>query len=198
MTDTLFTDLGDVMYLFDREIFKKEILKRTGKVPEKLDWSKSPILKYAFTGRINGRAYLEIRAQELGIKPNEMTEVWNKAVAPNEKYHEFLKEWKASGRKLYLLSNINVVAWNYYRRFPIFDIFDCKFLSYQLRCMKPSLKIFRICLERTGANPRNSIFVDDVKDNVEAAAKLGMATWLYRKETHDVFLDFVNLLLLDQ
>ena len=192
MIDTLFTDLGDVMFLFDFKVFEQELAKRSKKVPEKLRWEESLILKQSFTGRTSGKRFLEIRAKELGIDPHDIVETWNRAVIPNEPYLDFLKCWKQDGKRLCLLSNINVVAWNYYRHHPIFKLFDDLFLSYRLRLAKPNPKIFTACLKKTGVNPERILFVDDLKENVGGAAKLGMATWLYRKETHASFLDFIH------
>lgn len=194
MIDTLFTDLGDVMFLFDSKVFEQEVMRRTKRTPEKLRWEQSCVLKRAFTGRINGRKFLEMRAQELGVEPREIIEIWDRAVAPNEPYLEFLKYWKKDGNKLYLLSNINVVAWDYYRSHPVFRLFDDVFLSYRLRLAKPDSRIFRMCLEKTATEPQRILFVDDLEANVDTAARLGMATWLYRKKTHASFLDFVSLL----
>ncbi len=191
--DTIFTDLGDVMFLFNAEVFKREIERRTHRVPEKLGWNQSQILKRSFTGRTSGKRFLEIRSRELGIEPHEITEVWDLAVTPNKPYLEFLEQWKKEGRRLYLLSNINLVAWDYYRPLPVFQLFDGLFLSYRMRLAKPDQRIFRVCLEKTGVDPARVLFVDDLKENVASAAKLGMATWLYRKESHASFLDFISL-----
>lgn len=194
MLTTLFSDLGDVMFIFDRKIFSGEIQRRTGRIPERLNWDKSAVLDRAFKGRISGKRYLEIRARELGISPHELTEIWNMAVRPNKPYFDFLQEWKAEGKKLYLLSNINVVAWRYYRqRFPIFQIFDGLFLSYRLRLAKPDPHIFQKCLEKAGAQPEESLLVDDLKENIEAASRLGFKTWQYLPEEHDLLLNFLAL-----
>lgn len=200
MIDTLFTDLGEVMFLFNQEQFKEEIVRRTGGIPEKLTWDKSSYHAKAQTGRISGKKYLEKRAQELGLEdPRLLTEIWAQVVTPNEKYFAFLREWKQTGRKLYLLSNINVVAWQYYKDLPIFHegLFDDLFLSYRMRLMKPNPRIFQTCLDRAKAQARQSIFIDDMSENVESAGKLGMNTWCYYNGTHNVFMDFITPVLLE-
>lgn len=199
MIDTLFTDLGEVMFLFDQERFKNEIVRLTGRIPERLMWDKSAYHAKAQTGRISGTEYLKRRARELGVKPAQLTELWANLVTPNEEYFSFLREWKRTGRRLFLLSNINIVAWEHYKDLPIFheDLFDGLFLSYRLRLMKPDPKIFRTCLDRAGAEARRSLFIDDMPENVENAGKLGMNAWLYHSGTHNVFMDFVTPVLLE-
>jgi len=46
-------------------------------------------------------------------------------------------------------------------------------------CRKPEKEIFLKVLEMTGANPEESLFIDDVEANVIQAKKLGFKTILY-------------------
>ena len=41
---------------------------------------------------------------------------------------------------------------------------------------KPDPRIYKLCLERLGLQPSESIFLDDLGQNVKAAASLGMHT----------------------
>lgn len=41
---------------------------------------------------------------------------------------------------------------------------------------KPDHRIYKLCLERLGLQPSESIFLDDLGQNVKAAASLGMRT----------------------
>ncbi len=194
MIDTLFTDLGGVMFLFDQDRFVTEVSKRTTKNPSELliHWDKSEVVRPSHKGRISGKIYLEMRARELGITPTEFIEIWDVISMPNEKYFEFLKEWKEGGNKLYLLSNINVVAWNYYREQPIFRIFDGLFLSYRLRLAKPDPRIFEVCLKKAEVGPEQTLFVDDLEENIETAKSLDLMTWHYCPENHSEMLDFMK------
>lgn len=52
--------------------------------------------------------------------------------------------------------------------------FDVLVWSYQLHMAKPDPAIYRYALERLGAQPAETLFVDDKPENVAAAAALGM------------------------
>ncbi len=194
MIDTLFTDLGGVMFLFDQDRFVTEVSKRTTKNPSELliHWDKSEVVRPSHTGKINGKIYLEMRARELGITPTEFIEIWDMISMPNEEYFTFLNEWKEGENKLYLLSNINVVAWNYYRRHPIFQIFDGLFLSYRLRLAKPDSRIFEVCLKKAGIKSEQTLFIDDLEENIATAKALDLLTWHYCPENHSEMLDFMK------
>ena len=60
-------------------------------------------------------------------------------------------------RELGWLSRFNVLVW-----------------SYQLRMAKPDPAIYRYTLEELGTQPGETLFIDDRKENVNAAVALGM------------------------
>ena len=52
--------------------------------------------------------------------------------------------------------------------------FDVLVWSYQLRIGKPDPAIYRHVLEKLGSLPEETLFIDDRKENVDAAVALGM------------------------
>lgn len=53
--------------------------------------------------------------------------------------------------------------------------------SYEVHSAKPERKVFDIAVQRAGVRFAEAIFFDDRPDNVAAAARLGMKTFLYKK-----------------
>jgi HAD superfamily hydrolase (TIGR01509 family) len=47
---------------------------------------------------------------------------------------------------------------------------------------KPELEIFRIALNKIGANPKETIFIDDFEENVNAARELGLPSYLFKSK----------------
>jgi len=68
-------------------------------------------------------------------------------------------------------SNARDVFTNLY---PIADAFDVMVISAEEKVMKPDLRIYRIALDRLGVQAHESIFVDDVLENVRGAEALGI------------------------
>ena len=198
MIDTLFTDMGDVIFSFDRKGFDRAIVQETGFTPKQLGWDKSTAFPLAQRGRISGAKWLVMRGEELGVDPQFLIDLWPELTRSNEPYFEFLRRWKASGKRIFLLSNVNIVSWrHHYRDAAIFAeprLFDGFFLSYQLRVMKPGKRIFEKCLERAAVSPQRVLFVDDLPLNIETAGRLGICSWLYRADSHALFEDFVSLI----
>ena len=85
--------------------------------------------------------------------------------------------------KLYMLSNTNSIMWRQdiakaFRQggLAVDDYFDGIVTSFEAKCCKPAPGIFNRVVEKFGIRPEETVFFDDSKANVEAAAKLGFAT----------------------
>lgn len=80
---------------------------------------------------------------------------------------------------LYLLSNISAYFAEHADLFPVLSHFDRCFFSGVLRMMKPDAEIFLHLLRECGLAPEETLFIDDNRENIEAAAALGMRTYLF-------------------
>lgn len=96
---------------------------------------------------------------------------------------DLLKELRAKGYRLILLSNTNpfMMDWALSSEFDgkgssLNDYFDALYLSYRLGIMKPAPDFFRQVLDNENILPEETLFVDDGPRNVEAAGKLGFIT----------------------
>ncbi len=96
---------------------------------------------------------------------------------------DLLKELRAKGYRLILLSNTNpfMMDWALSCEFDgkgssLNDYFDALYLSYRLGIMKPVPDFFRQVLDNENILPEEILFVDDGPRNVEAAGKLGFMT----------------------
>ena len=56
----------------------------------------------------------------------------------------------------------------------MFEYFDEQVVSCEVHLGKPNLKFYQYLLDHCNLNPDETIFIDDRKDNVEAAAELGI------------------------
>ncbi|MCP4420532.1 MAG: HAD-IA family hydrolase [Chloroflexi bacterium] len=61
-------------------------------------------------------------------------------------------------------------------RFCIADVFDEIIISAEEHIMKPNPEIFHRALTRLRCTPKDAVFIDDFKHNIQAAADIGMAT----------------------
>ena len=79
-----------------------------------------------------------------------------------------------------LLSNTN--PWHFecaIRPVEVFPLFDAVTLSYVVKAMKPAEAIYRDMLRKLSVEPDACAYIDDIRENVDAAEHLGMHGILY-------------------
>jgi putative hydrolase of the HAD superfamily len=120
----------------------------------------------------------------LGHRPelHRFREIYFEALHPNEPMIEVMREAKAGGHRMALLTN-NVREWEPLWRsmLPVDEIFelvvDSGFVGYR----KPDREIYDLTLERLGGtDPSECLFIDDTDVNCKAAEELGMSAVHYR------------------
>jgi len=82
--------------------------------------------------------------------------------------------------KLCLLTNNNVWLDELNKKHNFYGYFDVVVNSYKFKVSKPSRRIYEIALEKLKVKPEECVFIDDKKENVEAAANLRMKSIRYK------------------
>jgi putative hydrolase of the HAD superfamily len=123
-------------------------------------------------------------APQIGHRPelHRFREIYFDALHPNEPMIELMREAKAAGRRMALLTN-NVREWEPLWRgmLPVDEIFEVVVDSGFVGCRKPDHEIYELTLERIGeVSAEECLFIDDADVNCDAAAELGMAAVHYR------------------
>jgi HAD superfamily hydrolase (TIGR01509 family) len=65
------------------------------------------------------------------------------------------------------------------RNFPQINLFKHKILSYKVKMMKPSRKIYQYIINRYNLNASETLFIDDLKVNIKSAKLFGFTTIHY-------------------
>ncbi len=140
-------------------------------------------------GRIAEVDFLEsLRGElvaELGHGPelHRFSEIYFKALDPNEPMIELMRDLKVRGYRMALLTN-NVREWEPLWRtmLPVDEIFEVIVDSAFVGIRKPEPGIYELTVERLGGGigAADCLFVDDVEDNVATARELGMTAVHFR------------------
>lgn len=88
----------------------------------------------------------------------------------------WLKELKRRGYHLYYLSNYQKSFWELHkkRRFAWYPLMEGGIVSACVQLIKPDHAIYRKLLETYDLKPEECVFLDDTKENIEAAKEVGM------------------------
>jgi putative hydrolase of the HAD superfamily len=119
-------------------------------------------------------------AAVLGIEERSegMVERLFAGVGPDERMVEAVRRTRAAGVPTGLISN----SWGRttYDEQLIEELFDAAVISGDVGLHKPEPEIFRMGAERIGVPPEDCVFVDDLRENCEGAAAVGMTPILHR------------------
>ena len=134
------------------------------------------------------------------VKNEDIIAAANKMLVeiPDEK-KERLLQLKKAGYRLFLLSNTIDIHWDYcvellfpYQNHGVEDYFEQCFLSQRMHLAKPNARIYEEVIRQANIHPDETLFVDDLKENCEAAEKLGIHTFQNVKFDDWLVLTFVR------
>jgi putative hydrolase of the HAD superfamily len=163
----------------------EELGKAMGRIEEKEH--KHPLFELE-KGRISEPDFLDKIGDELepvlGHRPqmHRFREVYFDALHPNEPMIDLMREAKAAGFRMAMLTN-NVREWEPLWRsmLPVDEIFELVVDSAFVDMRKPEPGIYELILERLGGTPpEECLFIDDADVNCEAASALGFTAVHYR------------------
>ncbi len=113
---------------------------------------------------INKRPFLFYFKQKVKMKKNVLC---------------FLEQAKKRGYRLIVLSNSIKSLTDYSRENGFYDQFDFQIISNEIGIMKPDSNMFKFAFSLTNLKPNEVIFIDDKKENILAAEKLGISSIHY-------------------
>ena len=100
-------------------------------------------------------------------------------IAPTE---ELIHDLKAAGYRLYVLSNMSKEFIAFLREVPVYRYFDGEVVSCEEGVCKPEKEIYELLLSRHDLDPKETIFIDDRKENIEAAEQVGITGFHFNRK----------------
>ena len=91
-----------------------------------------------------------------------------------------IRELKAAGYGIYLLSNIGVSFHWICDDLPELKLFDGLFASGDYHVLKPEPEIYQLLCSKYGLKMEECVFIDDKQANTDAAKALGMQAITFR------------------
>lgn len=179
MIRCVISDLGKVIIFFDNNIFFEKIANFSPFSKDEIRELTSAhfdLIESFDKGDLTPKEFYNqaIRKLEARIDYNKFYSIYNDVFSLNPPVLQIMKRLKRNYR-LVLLSNTDVMRFSFVKKkFPEIMIFDEYVLSYEAGFMKPHPQIYKEALKRAAVEPKECIFIDDLKENIKAAAKLGI------------------------
>lgn len=98
---------------------------------------------------------------------------------PDQALLAYIRQLRQRGHTVALLSNASPALRGELAAFEMTDLFDAIVPSCEISVMKPDARAYQTVLERIQRPPDETIFVDDVQENIEGARAVGIHGVLY-------------------
>lgn len=136
-------------------------------------------------GLIDEKTFWKKIYKYLNISPTKIqNSLWEKAASKvlKEKTSmlKLVKNLKKLGYKVALLSNIEKPTTKYLIKKGYNKLFDEIIFSCDVKSVKPQKKIFKTALKKLKVSAKETVFIDDIPEFVEAAKTLGINGIVYR------------------
>lgn len=177
--DAVIFDFGNVICSFSVRLFIEGLSHKSGKTEDELMRVMPGINRLAVeyeTGLVSSDGFFAQLCGLAGIAINrdDFINAYTGIFTPIEDTFALVRALKPN-YKLGLLSNTN--EWHYLlciRTVDIYPLFDAVTLSYEVKAMKPAPAIYADMLAKLDLPPERCVYVDDIQENVSAAALLGL------------------------
>lgn len=193
MISSIIFDLGNVLVNVEYERFRQKIY-RNGVSEERYNGffkgAEYRILGYE-AGEISTEEFISRCIRELGLKMSdeEFSFAFNDMFSEISEMKSLVSELASIGKhNLFLLSNTSPLHFEHIKKnFGFVNLLHKFALSYELKSLKPDAIIYERTTRHLGIDPEESLFIDDLRENCEAAEKFGFKTINYDKKNHGEF-----------
>lgn len=186
MIKNVIFDLGRVIINFDPDAYIRSFNFNNKETEEQL--MKTIFLNDYWNEFDRGSLTLEEGIELMVLKApnieNEIRQVlnkdWSSILTLKEESAGFLKDLKKEGFNIYILSNFSEWGFKFIRnKYDFFDYTDGMVISYEVKMIKPEPEIYETILKKYGLVPEETVFIDDMKENINAAKEFGIKTILF-------------------
>ncbi|HLT23510.1 MAG TPA: HAD-IA family hydrolase [Ignavibacteria bacterium] len=191
-------DLGNTLVFFDHNLFYSGIASHEKKFSTKEFQSyilENSLMDLIALGKLSGEDfYADLKKKfDLRISYEGFLKYYCGIFWENKPMTLLLDElFKEKQYNLILLSNTDRYHIEYVmKEFPYLEEFKQRIFSFEVGYLKPSDGIFEALFHKYNTIASETLFVDDMEDNINAGKKLGLQTLLYLR--HSDLLDRLEL-----
>lgn len=127
---------------------------------------------------------------------DDLLDSWYQYLFPIEAMIPLVKTLKEKQIPIYLLSNASIQFKEYYQNIEAFQYFDGFYVSAFHQMMKPDFMIYQDFLNQFHLQSQECLFIDDVKENIAGAKKIGMSGYVFDGDIiklKQVIIDFLEI-----
>lgn len=189
--DILLTDIKNIVFDFGTVLIAwdpEKVLRDYLNTREEIDFFKREVCNYKWARSIDrGLSYDEAIRDKIKDFPQyaDAIRAYRERfleMCPHETYgmYEIVRSLKEQGYNIYGLSNWDSETWpRIAEKFPVLSLIPDRVISGYEGYIKPEREIYEILLTRYNLEPKETLFIDDINENLSAAKKLGLRTYQF-------------------
>ena len=131
-------------------------------------------------GTLNLEKAIDRGASRTNLPRSDIRKLMNivpQFLTPIDETIDLLYSIRNLGNKIFVLSNMHFASITHLEReFPIWDMFDGMVISCRIQKVKPDIEIYQHLLTEHNLVAEETVFVDDMDVNLQAAKSLGINT----------------------
>lgn len=191
MINTIIFDFGDIFINLEKQA-SIDAFAKLG-LPGPTDDLVELNDKYE-TGQIDEEQFLSGFLNH--IPEAELTEIrqaWNLLIGDFPLYRLEFLQMLCGKYRMFLLTNTDATHIDYFEHQvgmtfarEFYQCFEKVYYSYEVKKRKPDPSVFEMMIRKHDLDPRRTLFIDDKKENTDAAASLGIQVWNLQPGQEDV------------
>lgn len=181
MIRNIIFDLGNVIINYNQEQIINNFTKKEEEIKYIYDEIfHAPEWELMDLGNITNDEAIEVINKRNKFKYQKLTDnflhEWYKKQEINRDIVEIAKKLKINGYKLFVLSNMANLTYEYFKNDEFFSLCTGIIISAHEHLIKPDEKVFRLLLDRYKLNAEECLFIDDdpSEQNYKTANKIGI------------------------
>ena len=181
MIRNIIFDLGNVIINYNQEQIINNFTKKEEEIKYIYDEIfHAPEWELMDLGNITNDEAIEVINKRNEFKYQKLTDnflhEWYKEQEINRDIVEIAKKLKKNGYKLFVLSNMANLTYEYFKNDEFFSLCTGIIISAHEHLIKPDEKVFRLLLDKYKLNAEECLFIDDdpSEQNYKTANKIGI------------------------
>ncbi len=189
---TYLFDIGKVLLDFD---FNPALSTLQGPAATAEGFENIMEYKDAFeSGQVPAEDYIAFASKHLDFSGSseEFRRAWNAIFTPIPANWKLVEQLKAQGHRLILYSNTNSIHAPFItNHYSVFEHFDGQIFSHEVKSIKPNNTFYQASIEKYHLIPEQTIYIDDMPENIEAGKRFGFHSFQYDLHNHQDLLDWL-------
>jgi len=174
-------DLGGVVFNWQPDAIIKGVFEDL----ETQDLVRTEVLEHSDwveldRGTISLEQAIDRGATRTGLPSKDIERLLNAVpwfLTPIDETIELIRHLRNTSNRLFVLSNMHLASIAHLeQRYDIWEMFDGIVISSRIQKVKPEIDIYEHLLNLYQLKPAETIFIDDMQENLAAASSIGIQT----------------------